>query len=1149
MAIPVYLQQFKAAGVYRVVFDKSTMLNESTETLRLVVGYSEVGPFNCPIYIRNSQDFVKIFGNISKKLEKRGIYFHRLALQMLQLHPIICLNLKKFNGETVNASTISTAFNPNFDPIDDVTINIEDIFDTTRFWTLSAEQLNELNSVEGITLSNYINISMTDTKANSASYFIRKASGTKVAQYKVTVNDWYADKAEEMPDFLEDMGNNYISDFFAEIYVFKGRFKASQVLASETLKNYFVSTNEKDPDNDNEYKLKLRDNLYNIHNEKIDTLDELYMDPTSNAIGHWVGCLIPYFKDKRGNYMSLDILFNSDQSEHKMMMSFNTDLLEDLNGHEIDLSGRLMIPTSESLSEGSLVNGINRSRFNNPLSLEAIYQGVAKTNLLGNKYAPVVADKIVFDSSLIVSSFVPDQLKSGKTNISGSLYVADIRQKEDKYYVILNQVQAENENQTVTIVCDKCRIDYVFKHIGLTGWEDMIKYDENTNCVVGLIENQKTLNELALKLGGTWWHQTIEDTTDGTESVFSLEDYKDSEADSNNHWPREYNQKPYPSEAEIEAAGNGGVDYSEDETTWYNYYGPKVIISAIRRLEDNGEYNEETGERRYTDIDVNFQCSFKHVNISVKTVNTVDSAAYDSIYGSSVSFITKNANWKFVNNFNINGGMYNALVCELECDNSLQLILKKGDCLIADDGTIDKNNNGISDDEDFDNYYDNVYVQEEGTKYDKNDNFVCHYILLSGEPLAWDFDPSADGEQTKDLTVYDEEGNPELVSEWGWSDIDVESSDYTDAGKLYLVRIDNPLNQEIGELTPHYLSGYTYKYDRPNGTDMYAKLEWQKFILSSLTDYKGLRIGLLNKADIDYRYIVDTFESFPQANLKAEFSKLAAEKQSAFCIANLPAIKTFVKCPYTSFVDNNGVFNPQYIVDGRNKQKPASEVFSLPTENDGASFVAFYTPLKFSDGYIDTVIPSAGLVSNLFMEKYMSRQPYYIVAGPNYGHIVANGLVGPDYKFSREELYVLEPYGFNCMIYRPTFGTFINANQTAKQTPLSALSRVNVRELVIYLQDEIEKVLQSYQWEFNNATTRNAILDKANQICALIQANGGIQTYYNIMDESNNTPEIIDNEMAVLSTHIEPGFGCGKMVHELTLYRTGQMSSAISELN
>ena len=202
--------------------------------------------------------------------------------------------------------------------------------------------------------------------------------------------------------------------------------------------------------------------------------------------------------------------------------------------------------------------------------------------------------------------------------------------------------------------------------------------------------------------------------------------------------------------------------------------------------------------------------------------------------------------------------------------------------------------------------------------------------------------------------------------------------------------------------------------------------------------------------------------------------------------------------------------------------------------------------MKFSDGYVDTVIPSAGLVSNLFINKYYGRQPYYIVAGPNYGKINASGLVGPDYKYTMAELQIIEPFGINCMVYRPTFGTFINANQTAKQTPVSALSKVNVRELVIYLQDEIEKVLQSYQWEFNNKNTRSAILSRANSICANVQANGGLVNYKNVMDESNNTQEIIDNEMAVLSTYIEPGMGCGKMVHELTIYRSGQMKSSIT---
>ena len=376
-----------------------------------------------------------------------------------------------------------------------------------------------------------------------------------------------------------------------------------------------------------------------------------------------------------------------------------------------------------------------------------------------------------------------------------------------------------------------------------------------------------------------------------------------------------------------------------------------------------------------------------------------------------------------------------------------------------------------------------------------------------------------------------------------------DSSHTTSDGSLdsFIVRIDGDICQENGTLKPVYLEGFTYKNDKPNGTDMLSKLNWQKFILSALTDYKGLRTGLLNKSDVDYRYVVDTFETYVDSGAKKVLSYLAKEKQSAFAILNFPAVKTFVKCPYASFVNDKGVFNVQYVVDGYNKKKAHSLGFSLPSDDEGASFCAFYTPLKFSDGYVDNIVPSAALVSNLFMQKYLSRQPYYIIAGPNYGAINASGLVGPDYNYSMDELQIIEPYGVNCMVYRPSFGTFINANQTAKQTPLSALSRVNVRELVIYLQDEIEKVLQNYQWEFNNSVTRNAILDRANTICSNIQANGGIQDYKNIMDESNNTNEIIDNEMGILSTHIEPGFGCGKLVHELTIYKTGGLSASISE--
>ncbi len=392
---------------------------------------------------------------------------------------------------------------------------------------------------------------------------------------------------------------------------------------------------------------------------------------------------------------------------------------------------------------------------------------------------------------------------------------------------------------------------------------------------------------------------------------------------------------------------------------------------------------------------------------------------------------------------------------------------------------------------------------------------------------------------------------PELVDpNSGYISIDVLMNEDSDITNLMASLDDSMLYDELGApdpsvmldsfaakntetLAPVYLEGFTYLSSKPEDATVAKKVEWQKKILDVINEYEGLRNGLLSQAEIDYRYIVDSFETYPTpgVELKSQLSYLAKSKELCFAILNYPSVRAMVSAD----IATNGVFDVNKAVKS----------LLLPTESNGASFCAFYTPLKFSDGYIDTIVPSAGLVSNLFMGKYNGRFAYSIVAGPNYGNISYAQLVGPDYHYSQEELHVIEPYGVNCMIYRPTFGTFINANQTAKQTPKSALSSINVRELVIYLQSEIGKVLQSYQWEFNNPVTRNAIKTKADIICAQAKANGGIQQFLNVMDESNNTPDIIDNEMCVLSTHIEPGRGMGKMIHELTIYRTGGMTAVL----
>ena len=1137
MSIPVALQQFRSAGVYRLVYDKSTIFNEDTQIMRLVIGYSAQGPFNTPVLVRSISEFKALYGEPSKSLEKRGVYFHRLALQALLEGPIICLNLKRFSGETLHGATVDTSFNPDMTPIDVVELNVEDIYDTTRFWELSAFKLADITDVNGRALDGYISISSTNTKNTSCTFFLRKASGPKVSAYNVTVNDWYKDSGEEVPEYLQDKLNNKISDFFAEIYIFKGEFTPDQVLSSETLKHYFMAVK----DDDGNDVLQLRPYVRNAYDEPIDTLEALYNEPTSGALTHYVGALIPYFKDKTDVYQSLDIQMNNDIDTNNLMMNFNVDLLEE-GLVNIDLSGRVRVPVVPSAGVG----------------VDLLYYGNATSTLMGNEQAPIISDIISF-----AVNFKPVVNETTKKRILGNFYISGI-----------------NDDDLVEATNGKRKTEYNENDCGILTFHD-IKFDNEGKVLVDSNGNYIDVNDeqsgkkpMSVK-GSAIYNFTVKvnyKDWDAALQRFGITATRiETEWDDEGRaikWDYKYNGGLYREGADLEMMTI-----------------PESLVASVTNYKAGTEILANNGEITYQT-----RTSFALAPIAIASDASQKNKKADGktdlpvVYGSSVSFVPKGS-------FEI-GEFDGSVALTSTDDSSLVGFFAPGDCLLAEDASTDANMDGELDV--ADGFYDNVYVQEVGNNVDA-EGLVTYYVKLTGKPFVYSdenqdlvkvkvIENSADTDTVKWVgkTFYyskdeNEAGRHMLYNANGrFAGIYVKVNGKNDDGtynftsygdetgevepfatgkvkiiasaeKAYLIRIDAPLNQEIGNMRPVYLEGYTYANPKPASTSMYDKQKWQDFILSTLTDYKGIRTGLLNKADLDYRYVIDTFETYVTAGAKNILSFLCREKQSAFAILNFPSVRTFVKCPYTSFTDAKGIFNVEYVVKGYNPKKSHTIGFSLPSDSEGASFCAFYTPLKFTDGYIDSLVPSAALVSNLFIEKYRSRQPYYIVAGPNYGSISASGMSGPDYNYSREELNVIEPYGVNCMVYRPGFGTFINANQTAKQTPKSALSSVNVRELIIYLQDEIEKLLQSYQWEFNNQTVRNKIKDRADSICTQVMQNGGIQDFMNVMDESNNTPEIIDNEMAVLSTHIEPGRGMGKMVHELTIYRTGQMRSVISQ--
>jgi hypothetical protein len=131
----------------------------------------------------------------------------------------------------------------------------------------------------------------------------------------------------------------------------------------------------------------------------------------------------------------------------------------------------------------------------------------------------------------------------------------------------------------------------------------------------------------------------------------------------------------------------------------------------------------------------------------------------------------------------------------------------------------------------------------------------------------------------------------------------------------------------------------------------------------------------------------------------------------------------------------------------------------------------------------------------------------------------------------------------NPIVFKRNRGFVIETQNTAQTIVRSSLSFISSREVLIELERELAAMLLDYQWKFNTPDVRSEIKLKADVICDTFVSKNGLFNYFNKMDDENNTPDIIDNQIGVLDTYIEVIKGMGIIVNNITILRTGAISA------
>ena len=164
-------------------------------------------------------------------------------------------------------------------------------------------------------------------------------------------------------------------------------------------------------------------------------------------------------------------------------------------------------------------------------------------------------------------------------------------------------------------------------------------------------------------------------------------------------------------------------------------------------------------------------------------------------------------------------------------------------------------------------------------------------------------------------------------------------------------------------------------------------------------------------------------------------------------------------------------------------------------------------------------VPASTLVGGVYAYNDNVSEPWFAPAGINRGGL--GSVIRAEKKLSQANRDTLYTNKVNPIATFPGTGVVVYGQKTL-QTKASALDRVNVRRLLIQLKSYISQVAQNLVFEQNTIATRNQFLSQVNPYLESVQQRQGLFAFRVIMDDSNNTADVIDRNQMVGQIYIQP---------------------------
>ena len=310
----------------------------------------------------------------------------------------------------------------------------------------------------------------------------------------------------------------------------------------------------------------------------------------------------------------------------------------------------------------------------------------------------------------------------------------------------------------------------------------------------------------------------------------------------------------------------------------------------------------------------------------------------------------------------------------------------------------------------------------------------------------------------------------------------------------------------------------------------------------SLDTIAGLTLSLTTSAEIAKRQFIvgfqEGFDGFAPNTNAADIDpattagKLAYGKHIA-ALSNADEYDiNMVIAPHVNRADHSSVFtsildmvegraDAFFIGDAGNASTSLSATITQAQSVDSNYAAVYYPWIKTIDVNTNKLItvPPSVLLPGVFAANDRVAAEWFAPAGLNRGSLV--GAVSVLNRLTQSEKDDLYENKVNPIVQFPGQGIVVFGQKTLQDKP-SALDRINVRRLLLTVRKYIASTSRYLVFEQNTAETRNRFLNIANPYLESIQQRQGLYAFKVVMDDTNNTPDVIDRNIMKGAIYLQP---------------------------